>query len=107
MLIFESSNIDMIVKIWGAVSGSIGVVLGIYNLLYTKRKENKEKLDEENDWNLLVELRASLGEKSANLFQPKFGSEEHKWAERMVSKGYLHRLEIGLDHAYTLVPFNR
>lgn len=107
MLIFESSSIDLVVKIWGAVFGSIGVALGLYNLLYTKRKENKEKRDEENDWNRLAEVRASLGEKSANLFQPEFGSEDHKWAERMVSKGYLYRLGLGLDHGYTLVPFKR
>jgi hypothetical protein len=79
------------IKLLGAVGGVIGTVLGIYNFKQARKKERLEREGEENDWQMYLALRAEMNRTGGNAFTPAEGSDEHRWAERMVKKGLLER----------------
>jgi hypothetical protein len=86
----------------GALGGLIGTGLGLYNLWRGHAREEAAKRTEEADWQRWVEFIAEQGGSPARLaYRPAPGSDDHKWAERMVAKGMLHR-EIMGGTVYTL-----
>ncbi len=91
---------DWIIKILGALGGLIGTVLGIYNFVHARRKEQRGRASEEADWQRYIALRAEMLSSDGNVLVPDEGSDEHRWAERMVARGLLHR-SAGATH-YTL-----
>jgi hypothetical protein len=92
--------VDWIIKILGALGGSIGTLLGVYNFVHARRQEHRARASEEKDWQMYVDLRAEMLSTDGNVYVPDEGSGEHRWAERMVAKGLLHR-SPGSTH-YTL-----
>lgn len=82
---------DWAVKILGAVGGLIGTVLGIYNFKQARRKEKLEREGEEDAWQMYLALRAEMERRGGNALTPAEGSNQHRWAERMVKKGLLER----------------
>ncbi len=92
---------DWIIKILGAVGGLIGTALGIYNFLHARGKERRARANEEQDWQIYLALRAEMGRNDGNAFMPDEGSEQHRWAERMVAKGLLDR---GTGGIYYTMP---
>ena len=95
-----SQIVDWMIKILGAVGGIIGTVLGIYNYKHARKKEKRERENEENDWQMYLALRAEMKRTEGNAFTPAEGSDQHRWAERMVAKGLLEREAGGIY--YTL-----
>jgi len=58
-----------------------------------------EKRQEEMDWAMYVEhIRKQKNNPAPIVIMPKLGSEEHKWAERMVAKGFLERNPLLLGY---------
>jgi hypothetical protein len=82
---------DWAIKILGALGGLIGTGLGVYNFVHARRQERRARASEEKDWQIYVALRAEIGRTGGNAYMPDEGSEEHRWAERMVAKGLLDR----------------
>jgi hypothetical protein len=82
---------DWLLRILGALGGFVGTGLGVYNFLHARRQEQRARATEEQDWQMFVALRADLLAENGNAFVPDFGSDEHRWAERMVTKGLLKR----------------
>jgi hypothetical protein len=97
---FSLVTVDWLIKILGALGGFVGTGLGIYNFIHARRQERSAREAEEKDWRMSLTLRVGMLVTDANAFVPDEGSEEHRWAERMVAKNLLHR---GVDgNGYTL-----
>lgn len=99
-MFIDQATVDLTLKIWGAISGSVGTALGIYNLISSRRKEKREGQKREEDWQKCIALRQYMQEKGANLYTPELGSEEHKWAERVVERGLLERGIGGIGYVF-------
>jgi hypothetical protein len=82
---------DWLIKILGVLGGLVGTGLGIYNFFHARRQEQRARATEEQDWQMYVALRADMLAADGNVFVPDFGSDEHRWAERMVANGLLKR----------------
>jgi hypothetical protein len=91
---------DWIIKILGALGGLVGTSLGIYNFVRARRQERNARTAEEKDWQMILTLRAAMRATNGNAFIPDEGSDEHRWAERMVAKNLLDRDDNGIG--YTL-----
>ncbi len=89
---------DTTVKILGAAGGAIGTVLGLYNFLHARRKEQEAKMEEENDFSMFAALMEAHMNHQGVLITPDIGSPEWKQAERLVRKGLLARGPSG--HGY-------
>ena len=92
---------DLAIKILGALGGLIGTGLGIYNFVHARRQERRTHATEEKDWQIYVALRAEMVRTGGNAFTPDEGSDQHRWAERMVAKGLLDR---GTGGIYYTMP---
>lgn len=89
------------IKFLTAALSIVGTVLGIYNFRHARRREEIERANEDRDWQMYIALRAEIDKSGGgNAYTPYEGSDEHRWAERMVSKGLLKRGLGGLY--YTL-----
>ena len=84
-------------QVWvGAVGGVVGTALGFFNFLDARRKEREKKRTEDADWQRWVGFLADQAASAATIaFQPESGSENHRWAERMVARGMLRRESHG------------
>ena len=89
---------DWAVKILGALGGLIGTGLGVYNFVHARKQERRARASEENDWQTYVTLRAEMERTGGSAFMPDEGSDEHRWAERMVAKGLLDRSPGGITY---------
>ncbi len=88
-------------QVWiGAVGGIVGTALGLYNFFRARKKEDELARTEGADWNRWVEFLSSQQNNPAQIvFMPETGSDEHKWAERMVAKNMLRRLSRGMGYS--------
>ncbi len=87
--------VDWGIKILAAVGGIFGSALGIYNFNHARKKEKGERESEERDWQLYVQLRSDMEGSGGNVLAPDNGSDQHRWAERMVERGKLERTAEG------------
>ena len=89
-------------QVWiGAVGGTLGSVLGIYNFVQIRNREKRESESEKADWGRWVEfLGSQRNVPGALILNPEAGSDQHLWAERMVSRGMLQRTVHG--HFYKI-----
>lgn len=102
MMLTDLSQVaDWAMKILGAIGGIIGTVLGVYNFNRARKKEKLEREGEEEDWQMLLAMRAEMQKTGGNALTPAEGSDLHRWAERMVKKGMLER---GLGGVYYTLP---
>ena len=92
---------DWVIKILGAVGGLVGTALGVYNFVHARRRERRARADEEQDWQIYLAVREGMGQTGGNAFMPDEGSDQHRWAERMVAKGHLDR---GTGGIYYTMP---
>lgn len=82
------------------IGALVGAVLGIYNLWRAHVREQVAQRAEATDWQRWVEFIAAQREHPATLvFQPEPGSDNHKWAERMVARGMLERQGRGVGYS--------
>jgi hypothetical protein len=86
---------DAVIKILGGLGGLIGTGLGIYNFVHARHQERHARAAEESDWQRYLALREDLLDGNADAWVPDEGSDEHRWAERMVAKGLLARSSGG------------
>ena len=84
-------------QVWiGAVGGTLGSVLGIYNFVQIRNREKRESESEKADWRRWVEFLGSQRDVPGVLvLSPEPGSDKHLWAERMVARGMLQRTHYG------------
>ncbi len=82
---------ELFTKLVGVVGGILGTALGIYNLIVARQKEKHSRRGQEEDWQKYIGLVKNMTENRANTFSPEIGSDDHRWAERMVEKGLLCR----------------
>lgn len=102
MLRVDDMDITIILKNWVAIIAAVaGLLLSLYNFFKARRAEDAAKRREDEDWAKYVELiKQQRKNPTAICFNPDLGSEDHRWAERMVVKGFLERMPLMLG--YTL-----
>lgn len=93
-------DITIILKNWVAIIAAVaGLLLSLYNFFKARRSEGAAKRQEDGDWAKYVELIKRQRENPTMIcINPELGSEEHRWAERMVVKGFLERMPMMLGY---------
>jgi hypothetical protein len=82
-------------KILSVVPGLIGMFLGVYNFIHTRRKERHEQQQTESDLRKYFAVQLMMRTEGADFFPAANDTEEQRWAERMVLKGLLERALAG------------
>lgn len=101
-------EITIILKNWIAIiAAAAGLILSLYNFFKARKAEGAEKRQEEMDWAMYVEhIRKQRSNPAPIVIMPELGSEEHKWAERMVGKGFLERNPLLLGYCLKHANFS-
>lgn len=83
--------LDLIFKITGGAGGALGTVLSLYNFVHARRQETRDKSLEAKDIELYLATQAEVYKKGANCINPKLGSTEQQWADRMTKRGLMRQ----------------
>src|SRR5947209_8171912 len=96
-------DVDFLFKVTGGAGGIVGSLLGVYNLIHSRRKEKREERDREAakqeaelEWQLFSGLHEAS--KEGFIYVPP-GDAELRRAERLVERGVLERLPKGAGYA--------
>ena len=84
-----------LVSTLGGIVGMIGGIMGVLASRYVRKRDREARQEDEDLWNAYLAIIETLKTGGGNLWTPKPGSREHKLAERMVEKGWLHREQFG------------
>ena len=82
-------------SIIGGIVGMIGGTLGIVSSLSIRRRDRATRQEYDDMWNTYVAIIEITNAGRGNMWKPAPGSKEHKLAEKMVEKGWLHREQFG------------
>jgi hypothetical protein len=84
-----------IVSVLGGFVGMIGGIMGIMASRSVRKRDRAARQEYDEMWNAYVTIIGAINAGGGNTLIPQPGSKEHKLAEKMVDKGWLHRGQFG------------
>lgn len=84
-----------IVSTLGGIVGMIGGIMGIITSRSVRKRDRAARQEYDELWNAYVTIIEAANAGGGNTWKPQPGSKEHKLAEKMVDKGWLHRAPFG------------
>ncbi len=85
----------IILNVVSTIVALVGGFLGIVSWISGRKKEKEIHQEQEDMWKLYIYIHNAFNKGNGNVWTPDTGSADHKFAEKMIEKGWLERAPMG------------